>query len=279
MVSAEEVIVESTPSEGITEATQSESVTSSISSKDILIKALAPPLQEPYQISCAPQTLSTNLKEKYNAYIVSVSASKNSEQTITSSDYTRVFVLNGALAEAAQSTNKSFIGTVIGKGVSSVAAAIPGIFTLMLGADTQALNTTLIAMGGSTIPVVANGVQEYGSSRSAKQEAFYYDGIFRNLADTLSRAEIYAQDKKVARWKRPATTVNKQIYTQLPLFANIIVHKESNTGKPVVQVINSSGESWTYPLDCNNQIETSLELQKANVINQGLRQIINTPSP
>lgn len=234
-----------------------------------ILKTIEQYQQEPYQVSCAPQVLNTSLKDKYNAFSVVVSLSKE-----TTSATATAFVINATLPETLNFSHKTFSNTVLGKGASFVVGAIPGILILLTGSNPNALGSTLVTTGGSAIPIFASGLQDYNGIRAARREALYYDGVFRSLEDNRNRAVAFSTGNEINKKNNSQSKNN-----QLPIFTNIIVNKENTISKPIVQIFNTAGQSWTYPLNCNNEIETSIERKKASELKQNLTEIINTNPP
>jgi hypothetical protein len=229
---------------------------------------------EPYQISCAPQMLNSSIKDNYNAYTIAVFPSKLME--IGQSD-TYVFALNATFPQVAGLNRKTIFTSVIGKSFSSALGALPSFLMVAFGQPPTSLVPSVVSMVGTTMPVITSGASDYGNDRVAIRESRYYDGIFRDYEAHLKKTGAF--NKTHDRKHNAVLPESPLTYRKLPLYSNVLISKQSNNGKPVLQVTNAGGQSWAYSLTCDNQAELSLEHQQALNTVEKLKSVINISSP
>ena len=225
---------------------------------------------EPYQINCAPQTLNSIAKINFSAYTIAILPSNLIE---TASLEVIVSALNATFPQLLSTTRKTVFGSVIGKGVSSALTTLPSFLTVAFAQSTSSFAPAFVALASTAIPAINSDASEYGTNRVSMHEIKYYDGIFRDYEAHLNR--ISAFNRKHARTSSEKFTN----YNKLPLYADLIVNKESNNGKPIIQITNSLGQSWSYFLNCDSRPEISQEHQQAISLLDKLKSIINIPAP
>jgi len=235
--------------------------------KKLLAEAYQP---EPYRINCAPQALNSAAKINFSAYTIAILPSNLID---TPPLEVVVSALNATFPQLLNSTHKPALGSIIGKGVSSALATIPSFLTVAFTQSPTSLAPSFVSLASTAIPAINSGASEYETNRASMHEIRYYDGIFRDYEAHLNKINVFNQ-------KHAGPTSEKFTnYNKLPLYADLIVNKESNNGKPIIQITNSLGQSWSYFLNCDSRPEISQEHQQAITLLDKLKTIINIPNP
>jgi hypothetical protein len=228
---------------------------------------------DPYQVSCAPQTLNTSIKNNYSAYTVAVFYTKRIEATTGN---VNIFAMNATLPTVAGITKKTVMGSVIGKGLAIALGTLPSFLTVATNGATTSYIPSFVSLTGTTVPVLISGSSEYEDSRISMRELRYYDGIFRTYDLYLARINTF--NNRHAR-KEQQTLTNSALYNKLPMYANMLISKQSNDGKPIIQITNTVGKSWSYSLSCDNQREMSRERHQVLDLIEKLKSVVNLPAP
>lgn len=225
---------------------------------------------EPYQINCAPQTLNSSAKINFSAYTIAILPSNLIENA---SLEVIAVALNATFPQRLNSTRKTVLGSIVGKGLSSALTTLPSFLTVAFAQSPTSFAPSFVALASTSIPAINTGSSDYGNNRISIHEIKHYDGIFRDYAAYLGR--ISTMNQKHAKY--PPEKYG--MYNKLPLYADLIVNKESNNGKPIIQITNSLGQSWSYFLNCDSRSEISQEHQQAATLLDKLKSIINLPNP
>jgi hypothetical protein len=227
---------------------------------------------EPYQISCVPQALTTSVRDNYNAYIVAVASSKYAAAVTSEAT---IVALNAAIPNAMTITKKTMMNSVVGKSFLSALGVLPAFIPSVIGQSTLPLAPGLLSLAGTTIPVIAGGTKDYAHDRLAQKETLYYDGFFRDQNAQLSRMQKTHKQSSRRKKNNPDAFI---IYKKLPLYSNLLISKQSNNGKPLIHVANSTGQAWSYSLTCDNRMELSREHKKALEIIERLQADVSIPT-
>jgi hypothetical protein len=217
--------------------------------------------QTPYEVTCAPVVLMTELKDKYNAFNVGVFPSKANDAPQAVPGKTIVMAMNATMTDAAtQAYQKSFLKSVVGSGLNAVMNAAPAMLTVAFGSKPRVFDPAVLTLLNASIPSLGNGVSRYGTSRNCRREAIYHDGIFRGFEEHLQKMTADADSNRRSKKGNAKNFANPTIpvYFQLPLYSSMIINKESNSGKPIVQITNAAGQSWVYYLNCDQRDEIGL---------------------